>query len=80
LEKIILKKTAQLHVIENILNNRGNTTFLFGISKEIGQSHSSVPRVMEPLIKLVMIKVNGGWGVDVFHTLVGWGMVKKQLV
>ena len=49
-------KTAQLQVLENILNNRGNTTFLFGIAEETGLSHSSVSRVMEPLIKLGIVK------------------------
>jgi len=55
LEKLF-GKTAQLQVLENILNNRGNTTFLFGIAEETGLSHSSVSRVMEPLIKLGIVK------------------------
>jgi DNA-binding transcriptional ArsR family regulator len=55
LEKIF-GKTAQLQVLENILDNRGNTTFLFGIAEETGLSHSSVSRVMEPLLKLEIVK------------------------
>ncbi len=55
LEKLF-GKTAQLQVLENILNNRGNTTFLFGIAEETGLSHSSVSRVMGPLIKLGIVK------------------------
>lgn len=52
----IFGKTAQLLVLENILNNRGATTFLFGIAEETGLSHSSVSRVMEPLLKLGIVK------------------------
>ena len=48
-------KTAQLTVMENLLSNRGNTTFLFGIAEETGLSHSSVSRVMEPLLKLGIV-------------------------
>ena len=51
----IFGKTAQLSVMENLLKNRGNTTFLFGIAEETGLSHSSVSRVMEPLLKLGIV-------------------------
>ena len=51
----IFGKTAQLTVMENLLKNRGNTTFLFGIAEETGLSHSSVSRVMEPLLKLGIV-------------------------
>jgi len=51
----IFGKTAQLTVMENMLKNRGNTTFLFGIAEETGLSHSSVSRVMEPLLNLGIV-------------------------
>ncbi|PPA79846.1 MAG: hypothetical protein C00003105_01738 [ANME-2 cluster archaeon HR1] len=51
----IFGKTAQLTVMENLLKNRGNTTFLFGIAEETGLSHSSVSRVMEPLLNLGIV-------------------------
>lgn len=52
----IFGKTAQLLVLENLLNRSGETTFLFGIAEETGLSHSSVSRVMEPLITLGIVK------------------------
>ena len=52
----IFGKTAQLLVLENLLDKRGKTTFLFGIAEETGLSHSSVSRVMEPLLKLGIAK------------------------
>ena len=51
----IFGKTAQLTVMENLLKNRGNTTFLFAIAEETGLSHSSVSRVMEPLLNLGIV-------------------------
>ena len=54
--EIIFGKTAQLLVMENLLKNRGKTTFLFGIAQETGLSHSSVSRVMDPLLKLGIVK------------------------
>jgi DNA-binding transcriptional ArsR family regulator len=54
LEKIF-GKTAQLLVLEYILNNRDKTSFLFGIAEETGLSHSSVSRVIEPLLKLDIV-------------------------
>lgn len=55
LEKLF-GSTAQLQVLENLLDNRGQTTFLFGIAEETGLSHSSVSRVMRPLIDLGIVK------------------------
>jgi predicted transcriptional regulator len=52
----IFGKTAQLLVLENLLDKRDKTTFLFGIAEETGLSHSSVSRVMEPLLKLGIVK------------------------
>ena len=54
--EIIFGKTAQLLVLENLLKNRGKTTYLFGIAEETGLSHSSVSRVMEPLLILGIVK------------------------
>ena len=53
--KMIFGKTAQLLVLENLLKNRGQTTILFGIAEETGLSHSSVSRVMDPLLKLGIV-------------------------
>jgi predicted transcriptional regulator len=52
----IFGKTAQLSVLENLLDKQDKTTFLFGIAEETGLSHSSVSRVMEPLLKLGIVK------------------------
>jgi predicted transcriptional regulator len=52
----IFGKTAQLLVLENLLDKQDKTTFLFGIAEETGLSHSSVSRVMEPLLKLGIVK------------------------
>ena len=54
--EIIFGRTAQLLVMENLLKNRGKTTYLFGIAEETGLSHSSVSRVMEPLLRLGIVK------------------------
>lgn len=50
LEKIF-GKTAQLVVLEYLIKNRGETTYLSGIAEGTGLSHSSVARVIEPLLE-----------------------------
>ncbi len=50
LEKIF-GNSAQTIVLENLLNKRGGFTYLSGIAEETGLSHSSVARVIEPLVK-----------------------------
>lgn len=51
----IFGKTAQLAVLEYIINNKGETTYLSGIAEGTGLSHSSVARVIEPLLENKMI-------------------------
>ena len=48
---MIFGNSAQTIVLENLLKNRGGFTYLSGIAEETGLSHSSVARVMEPLVE-----------------------------
>lgn len=50
LEKVF-GKTAQLVVLEYLITNKGETTYLSGIAEGTGLSHSSVARVIEPLME-----------------------------
>lgn len=47
----IFGKTAQLSVLEYLIKNKGETTYLSGIAEGTGLSHSSVARVIEPLLE-----------------------------
>ncbi len=49
-------KTAQLTVLEYLLNNEDNDTYLSGIAVDTGLSHSTVSRVIEPLLDIEIIK------------------------
>lgn len=55
LEKIF-GKTAQLTVLEYLLENKDSDTYLSGIAAETGLSHSTVSRVIEPLLEMKIIK------------------------
>jgi len=48
-------RTAQMIVLENMMKNRGTFTYLSGIAEETGLSHSSVSRVIEPLLAIEII-------------------------
>lgn len=50
LEKIF-GSSAQTIVLESLLKKRGEFIYLSGIARETGLSHSSVARVIEPLIE-----------------------------
>ncbi len=50
LEKIF-GSNAQTIVLEHLLKKKGEFTYLSGIALETGLSHSSVARVLEPLIE-----------------------------
>ncbi len=50
LEKIF-GKTAQITVLKNLIQHKGESTYLSGIAEETGLSHSSVARVIEPLLQ-----------------------------
>ena len=54
LEKIF-GKTAQLVVLEYLLDNKNNDSYLSGIAAETGLSHSTVSRVIEPLLDINII-------------------------
>jgi len=48
-------RTAQMIVLENLIKNRSTFTYLSGIAEETGLSHSSVSRVIEPLLAIEII-------------------------
>ncbi len=50
LEKIF-GKTAQMTVLKNLIGHQNESTYLSGIAEETGLSHSSVSRVITPLIE-----------------------------
>ena len=50
LEKIF-GKTAQMTVLKNLIERQNEPTYLSGIAEETGLSHSSVSRVITPLIE-----------------------------
>jgi DNA-binding MarR family transcriptional regulator len=52
----VFGRNAQLIVLEYLIRTRGTTTYLSGIAEETGLSHSSVARVIEPLLELDMVK------------------------
>ncbi|MEA2075499.1 MAG: MarR family transcriptional regulator [Euryarchaeota archaeon] len=52
----IFGRNAQLVVLEYLIRTRGTTTYLSGIAEETGLSHSSVARVIEPLLQLDVVK------------------------
>ena len=54
LEKIF-GNTAQLTVLEYLLDNKDNDTYLSGIAADTGLSHSTVSRVIEPLLEIDLI-------------------------
>ena len=55
LEKIF-GKTAQIIVLKNLIENQNEPTYLSGIAQETGLSHSSVSRVITPLIGSGIVK------------------------
>lgn len=46
----IFGKNAQMTVLKNLIEHRNEATYLSGIAQETGLSHSSVARVIKPLI------------------------------
>jgi DNA-binding transcriptional regulator GbsR (MarR family) len=55
LEKIF-GKTAQMTVLKNLIENQNESTYLSGIAEETGLSHSSVSRVITPLVGSGIVK------------------------
>lgn len=47
----IFGKTAQMTVLKNLIEHRDESTYLSGIAEETGLSHSSVARVIAPLVE-----------------------------
>ncbi len=54
LEKIF-GSNAQTIVLEHLIKKDGEFTYLSGIALETGLSHSSVARVIEPLIEINLV-------------------------
>ena len=46
----IFGKTAQMTVLKNLIENQNEPTYLSGIAKETGLSHSIVAKVITPLV------------------------------
>ena len=46
----IFGKTAQMTVLKNLIENQNEPTYLSGIAEATGLSHSSVARVITPLV------------------------------
>jgi hypothetical protein len=46
----IFGKTAQMIVLKNLIERQNEPTYLSGIAEETGLSHSSVSRVITPLV------------------------------
>ncbi|NYT00617.1 MAG: MarR family transcriptional regulator [Methanocellales archaeon] len=55
LEKVF-GRTAQLIVLECLIKSRGTTTYLSGVAEETKLSHSSVARVIEPLLEMNIVR------------------------
>ena len=52
----IFGRNAQLVVLEYLIRNHDTITYLSGIAEATGLSHSSVARVIEPLLKMDIVK------------------------
>jgi DNA-binding transcriptional regulator GbsR (MarR family) len=79
LEKIV-GRNAQLIVLEYLIRNCDKMTYLSGIAEETGLSHSSVARVIEPLLKMNIVK-EGKVGKQIrTFTLSGDNEVTKLLI
>jgi len=76
----IFGRNAQLIVLEYLIRNRGTTTYLSGIAEETELSHSSVARVIEPLLEMNIVK-EGKMGKQIrTFTLNEDGEVTKLLI
>lgn len=51
----IFGKTAQIKVLTNLIEKQNESTYISGIAEETGLSHSSVSRVITPLIALGIV-------------------------
>ncbi len=60
-------KSAQLSVLEYLIKKRGEITYLSGIAEGAGFSHSSVAKVIEPLLsKNIVIEKRIGKQMRIF--------------
>jgi len=55
LEKIF-GKTAQMTVLQNLIERPNEPTYLSGIAEETGLSHASVSRVITPLVESGVVR------------------------
>ncbi len=63
----IFGKSAQLSVLEYLMKTRGEITYLSGIAEGTGFSHSSVAKVIEPLLsKKIVIEKRIGKQMRIF--------------
>jgi predicted transcriptional regulator len=67
LEKIF-GKTAQVTVLKNLIENQNELTYLSGIAKETGLSHSIVSKVIKPLVSSgIVVEKPLGKYIRTFH-------------
>ncbi|MDQ1251157.1 MAG: hypothetical protein QG646_226 [Euryarchaeota archaeon] len=52
----IFGKTAQMIVLKNLIERQNEPTYLSGIAEETGLSHSSVSRVITPLVSVGVVQ------------------------
>jgi DNA-binding IclR family transcriptional regulator len=52
----IFGKTAQMIVLKNLIERQNEPTYLSGIAQETGLSHSSVSRVITPLVLVGVVQ------------------------
>jgi DNA-binding transcriptional regulator GbsR (MarR family) len=52
----IFGKTAQMIVLKNLIERQNEPTYLSGIAEETGLSHSSVSRVITPLVSAGVVQ------------------------
>jgi DNA-binding transcriptional regulator GbsR (MarR family) len=52
----IFGKTAQMIVLKNLIERQNELTYLSGIAEETGLSHSSVSRVITPLVSTGVVQ------------------------
>jgi predicted transcriptional regulator len=52
----VLGRSARITILEMLLKDRGQITYLSGLAKETGLSHSSVSRVIEDLVRIGIVE------------------------
>jgi len=52
----VLGRNARITILETLLKNRGEITYLSGLAEETGLAHSSVSRVIEDLVRIGVVE------------------------